>query len=350
MDWTSFVGHHRQRDWFANAIASNRLASTFLMVGPSGIGKRAFAGLVAKTLLCTTNEPADFQPCGHCETCIQVAAGTHPDVIVVQRDKDKSNLSMEQLVGSDESRMREGLCYELRMRPYSGRRKIAIVDDADTLAVEGANSLLKTLEEPPPGSVIFLIGTSEQRQLRTIRSRSQIVRFSPLAEQELSTLILRNGLADNPVDATRIAQSSHGSIERAKQTIDAALDEFRQQLIVELCAFPIDFPKLSKWIVTHLGDASTTENQVRRDRLKWVLNVAIDVYRDTMREQLGLHSRGSLDPSTEAVRSLAQRVDSIGWVRLIQRTQEAREQVDRNVSPAALLEAWTAEIASLSRA
>lgn len=349
MDWTSFVGHHRQQKWFANAIASDRLASTFLMVGPSGIGKRTFAGLVAKSLLCTTNAPASFQPCCRCETCIQVAAGTHPDVLVVQREKDKSNLSMEQLVGCDDSRMREGLCYELRMRPYSGRRKIAIVDDADTLAVEGANSLLKTLEEPPPGSVIFLIGTSEQRQLRTIRSRSQIVRFSPLAEPELTTLILRNNLADNPVDATRIARSSHGSIEVAKQTVDSALDEFRQQLIVELCAFPIDFPKLSRWIVAHI-DGASSEGQVRRDRLKWVLNLAIDLYRDSMREQLGLPSRDSLDPSAELVNGLAQRVDSSGWVRLIQRTQEAREQVDRNVNAAALIEAWTTDIANLSRA
>lgn len=113
-------------------------------------------------------------------------------------------------------------------------------------------------------------------------------------------------------------------------------------MIVERCAFPIDFPKLAQWIVAHI-DGASSEGQVRRDRLKWVLNLAIDLYRDTLREQLGLQCRDSLDLSAEPANALAQRVDSSGWVRLIQRTQEAREQVDRNVSPAALIEAWSTD-------
>jgi DNA polymerase-3 subunit delta' len=353
MDWRTFVGHHRQRGWFANAVHQERLASTFLMVGPSGIGKRTFARLVAKSLLCTKYQPTEFATCGTCEACVQIEAGTHPDLIEIKREKDKSNLSMEQLVGSDESRMREGLCYEIRMRPYSGRRKIAIVDDVDTLAVEGANSLLKTLEEPPPGALIFLIGTSEQRQLRTIRSRSQIVRFAPLAEDELAILIQRHGLADNPADALRLAQQSHGSLQLAAQGRDESMSEFRTLLIESLDSRPIDFPRLSKSISAHL-DSVASEGQARRDQLKWVLDIAIDLYRESMRQKLGVTS--SLDaairqPSTESnapgnLQQLAPEILSS----LIQRTQQAREQVDRNVSPAALVEAWVTDVTGMSRA
>jgi len=353
MDWNTFVGHHRQRGWFANAVHQERLASTFLMVGPSGIGKRTFARLVAKSLLCTKYQPTEFATCGTCEACVQIEAGTHPDLIEIKREKDKSNLSMEQLVGSDESRMREGLCYEIRMRPYSGRRKIAIVDDVDTLAVEGANSLLKTLEEPPAGSLIFLIGTSEQRQLRTIRSRSQIVRFSPLAEDELALLIQRHGLADNPADALRLAQQSHGSLQLAAQGRDESMSEFRTLLIESLDSRPIDFPRLSKSITAHL-DSVAPEGQSRRDQLKWVLDIAIDLYRESMRHRLGVTS--SLDaaihrPSTESdsPRNLHQLAPEI-LSSLIERTQQAREQVDRNVSPAALVEAWVTEVTGMSRA
>ena len=353
MDWNTFVGHHRQRGWFANAVHQERLASTFLMVGPSGIGKRTFARLVAKSLLCTKYQPTEFATCGTCEACVQIEAGTHPDLIEIKREKDKSNLSMEQLVGSDESRMREGLCYEIRMRPYSGRRKIAIVDDVDTLAVEGANSLMKTLEEPPAGSLIFLIGTSEQRQLRTIRSRSQIVRFSPLAEDELALLIPRHGLADNPADAVRLAQQSHGSLQLAAQGRDESMSEFRTLLIESLDSRPIDFPRLSKSITAHL-DSVAPEGQSRRDQLKWVLDIAIDLYRESMRHRLGVTS--SLDaaihqPSTEsdAPGNLHQ-LDPEILSSLIQRTQQAREQVDRNVSPAALVEAWVTEVTGMSRA
>ncbi|MFN7626891.1 MAG: ATP-binding protein [Pirellula sp.] len=353
MDWETFVGHHRQRGWFANAARQERLASTFLMVGPSGIGKRTFARLVAKSLLCTRYEPTEFATCGACEACVQIEAGTHPDLIEIKREKDKSNLSMEQLVGSDESRMREGLCYEIRMRPYSGRRKIAIVDDVDTLAVEGANSLLKTLEEPPPGALIFLIGTSEQRQLRTIRSRSQIVRFAPLAQDELALLIQRHGLADNSADALRLARQSHGSLQLAAQVRDESMSEFRALLIESLDSKPIDFPRLSKSITEHL-ESVAPDGQARRDQLKWVLDIAIDLYRESMRYRLGIAS--VLDtaihptPSEGVTSRNLQRLAPETLGALIQRTQQAREQVDRNVSPAALVEAWVTEVTGISRA
>jgi DNA polymerase-3 subunit delta' len=347
MDWDSFVGHEQQRQWFRNAVQHDRLASTFLMVGPSGIGKRTFARLVAKSLLCTGNDPKQFSPCGRCETCVQVEKGTHPDVIDVHREKDKSTLSIDQLVGGEKARMREGLCYELRIKPYSGRRKIAIIDDIDTLGVEGANSLLKTLEEPPPGAIIFLIGTSEQKQLRTIRSRSQIVRFRPLSVEELSTLVLRQGMADNPTDANRIAWESHGSIEGAAQVIDEERNDFRTQLLQRLSAYPIDFPELAKSILKHLESAGA-DGQVRRDRLKWIMDAATDAYRTTMRRSLGVS--GIQEDASLVPRELVERLETNALIALIQRTQQARDQVDRNVSPAALVEAWVAEVSCLSRA
>ncbi len=341
MDWTSFIGHHRQRRWFANAIAKNRLASTFLFVGPSGVGKRTFAGLVAKTMLCTTNEPASFQPCGHCEACAQVEADTHPDVIRMRREIDKktkklrSELSIEQFVGSDDARMREGLCYELRMRPYSGRRKIAIIDEIDTLNTEGANSLLKTLEEPPAGSMIFLIGTSEQRQLPTIRSRSQVVRFAPLSSDEITLLLTRLGRVSGHEEAQRIATRAHGSIELAASLLDTEQSEFREKLVFSLLQSPFDFPGLNQSIIKHL-DTVGADGQPRRDRLKWIFDQAMDVFRDSMRANLGLDSEEQAPlPLSPADLST-----------LIQRTEQARDQVDRNIGPAPLVEAWTASLSA----
>ncbi len=74
--------------------------------------------------------------------------------------------------------MREGLCHDIALKPFMGGRKVAIIDDADDLNEEGANCLLKTLEEPPPHSVLILIGTSAERQLPTIRSRARRFVFS----------------------------------------------------------------------------------------------------------------------------------------------------------------------------
>ncbi|NDH69076.1 MAG: DNA recombination protein RmuC, partial [Gammaproteobacteria bacterium] len=188
------------------------------------IGKRTFAKLVAKSLLCTQTDPGDLAFCNRCETCLQVEKQTHPDVIYLARDRAKSVLTVDQLLGSDAARMREGFCYELRIRPYSGRRKIAIIDDADTLKEDTANCLLKTLEEPPPGAVIFLLGTSEKRQISTIRSRSQIVRFSPLSIQHVAELILRHKFLEDPTQALQLAERSHGSIQHAKELNDPRVD------------------------------------------------------------------------------------------------------------------------------
>ena len=113
--------------------------------------------------------------------------------------------------------MREGLCHNISLKPYRGGRKIAIIDDADFLNQEGANCLLKTLEEPPPKSILILIGTSEQKQLPTIRSRCQVIRFRPLAESTVAELLVSQGLIESEVEAERLAGLSGGSLELLAQ-------------------------------------------------------------------------------------------------------------------------------------
>ena len=165
---------------FAGRSARGRLASSFLFAGPAGIGKRTFALKLAQAMLCQTRPEEALDPCGTCPSCAQVAAGTHPDLDVVAKPDDKSFIPLELLIGEREHRRREGLCHNIGLKPFLGGRKIAVIDDADYLNAEGANALLKTLEEPPPRSVLILIGTTPAKQLPTIRSRCQLIRFRPL--------------------------------------------------------------------------------------------------------------------------------------------------------------------------
>ena len=349
MDWNSFLGHERQRTWFRNAIRNNRLASTFLMVGPDGIGKRTFARLIAKTMLCTSSEPTAFAPCCRCEACAQIDASTHPDLIEIARRPDKTGLIMEQLVGEGERRMREGLCYELRMKPYSGRCKIAIVDDADTIAEEGANSLLKTLEEPPPGSLIFLISTSVQRQLPTIRSRCQMARFQPLTVDNLAQLILRHGLVDNHADAISLAAQSGGSMSTVANWTNGELRSFRTELFHQLVQRPLDFIKLAKAVQGNMESVGA-DSQPRRERLKVILDFALQFYRSGMESQLNAQSADADNSVAKAQYGRLMSLDSDSFVTAIKRCIEAREHLDRMVSPASLIEAWAADLAVISQA
>src|SRR5262245_11636097 len=214
MAWQNIRGHDAIVAKFRRALSKVRLASTFLFVGPAGIGKKAFAFKLAQGLLCERVPEAKLDPCGECPSCHQVLSLNHPDVDLVSKPADKAFIPLEQLIGDAEHRMREGLCYNIALKPYSGRRKVAIIDDADYLNKEGANCLLKTLEEPPPQSLLILIGTSEQRQLPTIRSRCQIVRFAPLSEADVAELLVERSFCD-AAQARTAATHSEGSLERA---------------------------------------------------------------------------------------------------------------------------------------
>ena len=229
----------------AAALERGRLASTFLFVGPAGVGKRAFALKLAQALLCGERPAVLLDPCERCPACVQVAAGTHPDLEVVSKPPDKSFIPVAAFIGDKEHRMHEGLCHKISLKPFLGGRKIAIVDDADDLNQEAANCLLKTLEEPPPRSVLILIGTSADKQLPTIRSRAQLIRFRPLPEEVVVQLLLDQKIVTDPAEARRLAAQSGGSVRRANEMADPDLWTFRANLLSAV-ARPLDSAGLAR--------------------------------------------------------------------------------------------------------
>src|SRR5664280_1094806 len=93
--WHGLLGQDDVVEQFRRAVARGRLASSFLFAGPPGVGKRTFALKLAQALLCQTNPETAFNPCGYCPSCVQVAAGTHPDLEFVAKPDDKSFLPLE---------------------------------------------------------------------------------------------------------------------------------------------------------------------------------------------------------------------------------------------------------------
>src|SRR5262245_18642941 len=278
MTWQTIRGHDRVIEKFRRALSKGRLASTFLFVGPPGIGKRTFALKLAQGLLCERVPEEQLDPCGECPSCHQVTSLNHPDVEVIKKPAEKAFIPLELLIGDAEHRMREGLCYNIALKPYSGRRKVAIVDDADYLNKEGANCLLKTLEEPPPKSLLILIGTSEQRQLPTIRSRCQIVLFQPLAEGDVGELLVQRGLCPDPALALRAAAHSGGSLALAQLWCDERMNEFRGQLMGVLRHSEFDAPAAAK-LIGQFADDAGKETALKRERLRLAVSLAEEFYR-----------------------------------------------------------------------
>ncbi len=277
MSWDNVLGHDAVREKFATAVARERLASTFLFLGPAGIGKRTFALKLAQTLLCPRVQ--NFQPCGTCPSCRQVLAGEHPDFEYLCRPADRNQISLDQLVGDKSDR--QGLCQKIAMKPFYGGRKVAILDDADDLRHEGANALLKTLEEPPPKSVIILIGTAEQRQLPTIRSRCQTVRFAPLDWPLVQRILIERELISPTDRAETLARCSGGSVQTAWHLFGEEVMEFRRQWLERLASTRVtggDFVKALSSFVERAGK----EAAPRRRRLIEVAHWAAELYRQAI--------------------------------------------------------------------
>jgi DNA polymerase III subunit delta' len=331
--WQGIYGHDAVVDQFRRSIASDRLASSYLFLGPAGVGKRAFALQLAKALLCPNANDAELAPCGNCDSCRLLEARTHPDVDVVGLPAGKRELSINIFLGDREHRHQEGLCHKIGLRPMMGRRRVAIIDDADGLNTESANCLLKTLEEPPPGVVLILIGTNRSRQLPTILSRTQVVRFEPLSVDVVSRLLLEQGIVTSEPEACELASAAGGSLQRATDLLAMNLGDFRERLKRQLIAPVLDGNRMVSIIADFVSEAGT-EAEAKRQRMRAVF--------DAVTEYLTRVLRNNATAEDPAAPSAQSRV-----LGALDRCLLAEEELDRNANQATLLECWVDDLTRL---
>jgi len=357
MSWDQIVNHQQALQRFRRSVERDRLASTYLFVGPEGIGKRTFALKLAEALLCEQNEESKLEPCGSCPGCQQVRATTHPDLVLVSKPKDKAFIPVETFIGDKEHRRQEGLCHDIGLKPFRGGRKIAIIDDADFLNQEGANSLLKTLEEPPPKSLLILLGTSEQRQLSTIVSRSQVVRFDPLTNAQVLTILERTGLVESDdVSLETLAQSSEGSVALAVKLSDPETLEFRRALFAQLAGCDPGQDDFAK-TVSGFVDGAGKDAAKKRMRLVMVGDFAIAFYRKWYLQLAGATQDAERDdpsiknPVEDAIGRWADDVNAGAMVaaQCIERSIEMQNQVVRNAGAANVIDAWLRDLGRICR-
>jgi DNA polymerase-3 subunit delta' len=184
------------------------------------------------------------------------------------------------------------------------------------------------LEEPPPGAVIILIGTSRSRQLPTILSRAQVVRFQSLPLEVVRDLVLTAGIADTPAAAARLAERSGGSISLARDLADDALFDLRDRVVSQWNADALDTAKLAREIDEFITGAGK-EAEHRRQRFRQLLSLIAARLSEQLR-------------ASAAAGQFDERV-----IEAIDRTLEAAEFVDRNANQATLLESWLDALATL---
>ncbi len=344
--WHGIKGHDENVERFRRAVSRGRIGGTYLFLGPPGIGKKMFALKFAQTLLCEKHSIELFDPCEACASCLQVISRTHPDIMFVSRPPEKSFIPLETLIGERGQRNVEGagLIGHLALKPYSGRHRIGIIDDADYFNEEGANALLKTLEEPPPQALLILIGTSASKQLPTIRSRSQIVRFRPLPPDILAELIMEEGLSRDLEEARRLAQLSGGSLERARDLADPEMWPFWVRWRGELSGVSFDAVNWSQEFRAFV-DSAGKEAATRRRRLYHIFSFTADFLQDAVRLLVGGCAEGSASAEChEFVCVLRERLgyDAVEAVQHgVELCLQACEDIEKNANLTILIDDWT---------
>ena len=225
MLFRDIIGHRRLTTLLARAVARESLPPTLLLAGPPGVGKWAVARATAQAVNClepvrSPNDRLAIDACGKCRACDRVARGVHVDVISLEPD-ERASIKIDVV--------REMLG-RTSYRPFEGKRRLVLIREADTLEPAAQNSLLKSLEEPPPGTIFILTTAVPGALLPTVRSRCMRLRFGPLTASEVAAALVRDH-DRSEAEAREAAPLADGSIGQALALSDNDLTALREAAI-----------------------------------------------------------------------------------------------------------------------
>jgi DNA polymerase III subunit delta' len=230
------VGHTEAIRLLRASISRGHVGHTYLFSGPAHIGKFTLALAFARALNCTGFElqaPPE-SPCERCRSCQKILRGVHPDVRVIGVDSGRSGDQSSRAKNIKIEAVRS-IQREIALQPFEGRYKVYLIDEADRLSADAANSLLKTLEEPPPNSVVVLVAEDEMSLPDTVLSRAQRVALLPPSRVEVRAVLTREGVSSDQADliaglangrvgwALEVARGGGGLLEERRESIDECL-------------------------------------------------------------------------------------------------------------------------------
>jgi DNA polymerase-3 subunit delta' len=268
------IGHRRLTTLLARAIERNSLPPTLLFAGPHGVGKWAVARAMAQAVNCldpvrSPDAHLAIDGCGKCRACDRIARNVHVDVIALEPD-DKASIKIDVV---------RDVLGHTSFRPFEGKKRFVLIREGDTLETAAQNSLLKSLEEPPPGTIFVLTTAVPGTLLPTVRSRCMRLRFGRLTASELAALLTRD--YDYPDSEARAAAAlADGSVGQALALADNDLSAYRELAVGMLssAARRSDTPSRLSAAAT-LHTSSSKKERTRQD-LAVVLRLMASMLRD----------------------------------------------------------------------
>ena len=222
-------GQAKAATLLARSLHHEKIAHAYLFRGPAGVGKRDAATVFAAQLNCAAQE--NGTACRRCPSCRKFFSGNHPDFIHIEADGAAIKISQ----------IRE-LKKSLTFPPFEARYRVVLLVDVHTMRREAANSMLKTLEEPPADTIIILTGDEAGGILPTILSRCQVIPFFALPYAQVAETLLHEEEI-SPTEAASLAAAAEGSIGRARLLRKSGLLARRREIVETLLQYPANAPE-----------------------------------------------------------------------------------------------------------
>jgi len=206
------LGQDHARQELQVSFAHNRLNHSYLIEGQAGTGRLTLARALAARFLCTQPINGESDACGVCKHCLLLKAGNHPDYLELPREVRELRIRrFVQREGGTEEVNHPPVLEFMRLKPMMEHGRVCVIPEAERMNQEAANAFLKTLEEPPAGSLIILTCAARDRVLGTIVSRCRRVGLSPLSEQIIAQALAREGCpADEAAELAALCEGSLG--------------------------------------------------------------------------------------------------------------------------------------------
>jgi DNA polymerase-3 subunit delta' len=329
----SLIGHRDALAWLRHALQTGRYAHAYLITGPRSVGKRTFALEIAQALNClapNVDDRADHT----CQHCRLIQRMVHPDVRLVRRAPERRLISLKPPAVSgpqrDYSDNVQFIQSDAQLKPVMGRSKVYVIVNAEELAEDAGNRLLKTLEEPPPSVVFLLTAIERGAVLPTIASRCHEIRLRPATRPELADALIATGTeAERAKQLAALAGGRQGWAVSAAR--DAGLFE-QQQIYARQLVEAVGGSRVDRLLRARaLSERWTSQPEVVRDTLR----VWMSWWRDVVLLQLGLSSRVvHLEASEQAaLRATAEQVGQAAARQTTAAIQQTLADLETNVNP-----------------
>ena len=325
----NILGQDRPKQILEKTLRSGRVPSSYLFYGQESVGKRFTAIEVCKALNCETLSPVDS--CDKCPSCLKIEKRIHPDLFILEPTKSSPS-ARKAIIRIEEVRE---LQKKLAYLPYEGNTKVAIINNAERMTPQAANSFLKTLEEPPTKTLIILIASNPHQLLPTVVSRCQGIRFYPLPSEAIKKIICHHLETETgesqPEEIELRSRRSMGQVAHALEEDLLKTSQDREELIRLISI--VSFKRMDQVFLWTKAKAKQTE------RIQLILDELTRVLRDAALIKIDPEARGVINKDlTEQLKILALQKSTPALLTMFETVQNTKVAIKSNANSQLALE------------